>query len=337
MKEAKHIHFVIDRFELGLPGQQLLDRFLIGYTRNGVFLKPPMRTISARVENENELLQKRVTDHGLKIGRDASSADAIVAVNASNLLGVVQEAKNAEGIFVYGVIGRSRNEYAEITKLSGSGKRRFLSGAETGTALRLPELKIGSAREALIVTQGERAGAELLALDGVLSFFERPPQIRRARFLEKDAVWAAAGRKEWSWDLLRAALSRTDSPQGNALIDGRTEDMAQLGLVQRYATRPWGWLLEHENGMRTTLLFLDGVIGDTVAAFRTGDGIRSTQLFRAPAPMHAEFDRLVAVMEDFFATGKRPWSSERSWIETVAISHFARAESKSGDWVDLVQ
>jgi hypothetical protein len=336
MKSVSHIHFVIDGFELGSPAQQILDRFLIGYTRDGVFQNPTWRRMTVQCKAPNDLLKRRVERDGLQLSDDVSDADAIIAVNADRLLETHQSARKLSALFAYGVLSRARKEFGEIVELATSRKVNVLAGVETGTALRLPRLMLnGHAEEALVVAQGSGTAAELLALDGVLSFFERPPKIRRARYVEGADVWKAGEAREWSWALLRAALSRTDSPQGNALIDGRTEDIAGLGLAQKYATNPRAWLLDHESGMRTALLFLDGVVGDMLAAFKSGGGIRSTQLFRAPAPMHAEFDRLVAVIDDFFATGKKPWSLERAWIETAVMEHFGKTESRNGAWQGL--
>ena len=66
----------------------------------------------------------------------------------------------------------------------------------------------------------------------------------------------------WSWPLLAAALSRSDTPQGNAVLDGRTEDLVGLGLISKLAQLPRGWLLEHQDGLRSAILVLDGVVAD---------------------------------------------------------------------------
>jgi hypothetical protein len=217
---------------------------------------------------------------------------------------------------VYGAISR---------KMIEAAKRRgvpMLSGTVAATALQLPTMKPMRPREALVVVQGMRPTAELAALDGLIPLLKNPKPVKMARLLEGEAVWAAAEKKEWSWGLLRAALSRSDSPQGNAILDGRVEDIAGLGLVPKLAKNPRAWLLEHEDGLRTTILVLDGVIGDTVAAVREGGRIFSTQLFRTPSPMREDFSRLAAVIEDFFATRKAPWGVERMKVVASVLERF---------------
>ena len=116
-----------------------------------------------------------------------------------------------------------------------------------------------------------------------------------------------------------AAISRSNTNQGDAHIDARTQDLVGLGLVKKLARSPRGWIIEHRDGLRSTILVLDGVIADFNFAVRSRDGsIVSAQLYRPPAPNRAEFDRLAGILEDFFTSGKTPWPIERSLL----ISQF---------------
>ena len=203
-------------------------------------------------------------------------------------------------------------------------KRRIAlaSGTPVATTFRLPDTDIvprTPLKEALIVAQGTSPLAELQAFDGLLPVLERrrggETGIRSARRIEGDAVWRAGDEATWSWALLAAAISRSDTPQGDPVKDGRTQDLVGLGLVQKLARNPRASFIEHRDGLRTTLLVLDGVVADFNFAVRADDGeITSAQLYRPPPPTRAEFDRLSAVLERFFATGQEPWPVQRSLL-----------------------
>jgi hypothetical protein len=145
------------------------------------------------------------------------------------------------------------------------------------------------------------------------------------RHLEALPVWAAAERNEWSRRLLRAALARSDSPQGNAILDGRVEDMTVQ--AQSLAKSPRAILLQHADSSQSTILILDGVITDIVAALDTGGKILSTQFFRAPSPMREDFSRLAIVIEDFFKTKKSPWPKEHLKVFSDALDQLSRPRS----------
>jgi hypothetical protein len=178
-------------------------------------------------------------------------------------------------------------------------------------------------------------GAELHALEGLLPVIERrhggASGVRSIRFLEGKELWKVGDRGIWSWPLLAAALSRSHSPQGDPVLDGRTQDLAGLGLVPKLARNPRGWLLEHRDGLRSAILVLDGVVADFNFAVKSRDGsIVSAQLFRAPAPAEQHFSRLAAVLEAFFRTGKAPWLIERNLLIAGLLEAFGRPSSRSG-------
>jgi len=137
--------------------------------------------------------------------------------------------------------------------------------------------------------------------------------------------------------LLAAALSRSHSPQGDPVLDGRTQDLVGLGLVPKLARNPRGWLLEHRDGLRSTILVLDGVVADFNFAVRGQDAsIVSAQLFRAPAPAEQHFSRLAAVMEEFFRTGGAPWPIERNLFIAGLLEEFAKPSSRTDRVVPIL-
>ena len=186
---------------------------------------------------------------------------------------------------------------------------------------------------------GGVGGAELNALEGLLPVIERraggEAGFRSVRWLEGADVWRAGDRGLWSQRLLAAALSRSHSPQGDPVLDGRTQDIFGLGLVRKLARDPRAWQLTHRDGLKTTILILDGVVNDfNFAVESKGGQIVSAQLLRAPPPVEQHYSPLVAVMEDLFRGGTPPWRIERSLLIAGLLETFRKPATRSGRVVE---
>jgi hypothetical protein len=309
-------------------------------------------------------LEQRIKDFKLVVASRADQAvegaDAVIIASrkpgalANERFAQIALERAPEGgaCFIHGALANSLERAQEFVSLARSRKIALLAGTPLCVTWRLPEVELPPATpisEALIVVQASPSpgqtsppappsslrGAELHALEGLLPVIERrrggESGVRSIRFLEGKELWKAGDRGNWSWALLAAALSRSHSPQGDPVLDGRTQDLVGLGLVPKLARNPRGWLLEHQDGLRSTILVLDGVVADFNYAVRAQDGsIVSAQLFRAPAPAEQHFGRLAVVLEDFFRTGKSPWPIERNLLIAGLLENFSRPSSRSG-------
>ena len=84
--------------------------------------------------------------------------------------------------------------------------------------------------------------------------------VRSVQMIEGDAVWKAGAEGRWSKELLVSALSRSDTPQGNTVTDGRTQDLVATGELQKLVKQPAAYFVDHNDGLKTTLLMLNGAI-----------------------------------------------------------------------------
>ena len=367
MKPLRQIAFVLEDFALQTPAQQLLDRFLLGYRRDGGFHKldgvrvrvapnygdwlntAPEIEVRAQLRPLEERLVQFGNGFNGSTEQVARDADAIIVVPRAasavpleaHLTGALTHAKRGASCFVVGALATNLAAARTFSTLAAARQVTLASGTALPVTWRLPQFDFPpQARmdEALIVVQGASPLAELHLLDGLLPVLERRADgergVRQVKFLAGRELWRAGDRREWSWPLLSAALSRSDSPQGDAILDGRTQDLVGLGLVPKLATNPRGWLLEHSDGVRTALLVLDGVVADFNFAVRLADGSNlSAQLFRAPTPGQEHYSQLTAVLEDFFRTGTSPWAAQRSLLTAGLLDACRQTAAQPGVWL----
>jgi hypothetical protein len=340
--------FVVDEFALHSPAQQLLDRFLIGYRRDGHFhrLEGCQVCLFGAMERTHPEVERRIKDFGLRVAEDMESAvaaaDGVIVVwrgsgakaNDDLLRTTLQRMRSGAACFVHGTLA---NGIATATEFAGLAKARGVSlcaGTSAAVTFRLPDvdLKPGTRlSEAMIVVQGAFPEAELDALEGLLPILQRRRKgeagVAGIRRLENDELWRAEQEGSWSWSLLAAALSRSNTVQGDPVKDGRTQDIAGLGVVKSLAKHPRGWLLKHRDGLRTALLVLDGAVADCNFAVRLADGgTVSAQLYRPPEPAQEQFSRLAMMIEDFFRTGKAPWTVERCLLIAQLLEEFTQRQ-----------
>jgi len=368
MRTLRKIAFLIEEFATGSPAQHILDRFLIGYSLHGSFHRIADLEVSVYliVSSESDF-GSRHEDFGLRIEptveQAVANADAVVIVprrpgavaNEAFLNLALRNAPEGSACFVYGALANGLASARQFTALAASRKIALLASTPISVTWRLPPIDLTPGTplsEALIVVQvsalaaqasppfppASLRGAELHALEGLLPVIERrrggETGVRSIRFLEGKGLWRAGDKGLWSQALLAAALSRSDTPQGNALLDGRTEDLVGLGLVPKLARNPRGWLLEHHDGLRSALLFLDGVVADYNFAVRALDGsVISAQLLRGAPPAEQHFSRLTGIVEDFFRAGTTPWRIERNLLIAGLLETFAKPASLLGQTV----
>ena len=359
MRPLRKITFLLEEFQVPSPAQQLLDRFLLGYPRAGKFHALDGLEVSAclLLNNSENSFGKRREDFSFRIKANPAQAvrdaDAIVivphgagAVANDGLLRVALE-NTPEGAacFVHGAFASSLEKGRQLAKLAETRKISLLAGTPTAVTWRLPEIELPSGIplvEALIVVQGRSLVAELNGLEGLLPIIERrqggEAGIRSIRLIEGKKLWHAGDKGLWSWPLLAAAISRSDSPQGDPVNDGRTQDIVGLGLLPSLAREPRGWVLEHRDGLRSSIMVLDGAVADFNFAAKARDGrIFSAQLYRPPPPSEHHFSQLAGVMEDFFLTGQPPWSLQRSLLIAGLLEAFGRPAPHLREQVETPQ
>jgi hypothetical protein len=108
--------------------------------------------------------------------------------------------------------------------------------------------------------------------------------------------------------------------QGVSELDSRPQDLANNGDLPKLVKEPAAYLIQRNDGLRTTLLMLNGALQDyTFAAQLKGGQILSTQFFLPPTPNVTYSACLVAQIEEMLLTGKAPYPVERTQMASAIL------------------
>jgi hypothetical protein len=334
--------------------QHIGDRFLVGYPKEGRWHKPDMQVVSLHVDQRppGDQSRERAREFGFEIyptiAETLRCGGGKLAVDAVLIIGEHGDyPRNGKGQILYPryeffkqcveVFEKDRRavpvyndkhlSYSfEKAKWMVEASRRlnfaFLAGSSLPVTWRLPDLELPlgcQIESALMVGVGGSDPMDYHALEAMQSMIERrqggETGVRAVQMVEGDAVWKAADAGRWPNELLISALSRSDSPQGLTLADGRTQDLVGSGELRRLVKNPAAYFIEHNDGLRTTLLMLNGAVADFNFAARVkGLGVVSTQFLLTPVPNVTYSACLVDKIEETFRTGKAPYPVERTLI-----------------------
>jgi len=335
--------------------QHIGDRFLIGYPHEGQWHHPDMKIVSLYVDQkpEGDQSAERAREFGftvyptiaeaLRVGGDKLAVDAVLIIGEHG-----NYPKNEKGqilypryeffkqcVEVFEKDGRAVPVYNDkhlsysfekaqwMVDSSRRLKFPMLAGSSLPVTWRLPDIELPmncEIEEALMVGEGGSDPMDFHALEGMQCMVERrkggETGVKAVQMIEGDEVWKAGEQGRWSKDLLTAALSRSDTPQGLTILDGRTQDLVASGELPKLVKKPAAYFLERNDGLRTTLLMLNGAIKDFNFAARVKGmrGIQSTQFFLSPTPNVTYSACLVSKIEEMFATGKAPYPVDRTLI-----------------------
>jgi hypothetical protein len=144
--------------------------------------------------------------------------------------------------------------------------------------------------------------------------------VRGLQMLQGDDVWVAMQAGRWSKDLTVSALSRSDTPLGLTVLDGRAQEMVSSGALPQLVKDPAAYCIEYNDGTKATLLMLNGAIRDYNIAVRVAGGeLVSTQFFMGPAPDDEYSASLVAKIDEMYQTHKVQFPVRRALLTTGVL------------------
>ena len=335
--------------------QHFADRFLVGYPTEGRWHRPDMKVVSLFVDQKPEGDQSidRAREFGfsvyptvaeaLRCGGDEIAVDAVLLIgehgdyphNEMNQVLYPRYEFFKECVKVFEADGRAvpiyndkhlSYSFEKAKEMVDDGHRlRFgvLAGSSLPVTWRLPDVELPlecEIEEALMVGVGGSDPMDYHALEAMQCMIERRKDgetgVAAVQLIDGDAVWETGKEGRWSMELLEAALSRSDTPCGLTDEDGRTQDMIGNGEIYRLVENPAAYFIEYNDGLKATLLMLNGAVRDyCFAAKLKGEPVPvSTQFFLTPTPNVTYSACLIAKIEELFETGIAPYPAERTLI-----------------------
>ena len=340
--------------------QHFADRFFVGYPYGGKWNRPDCQLVSIYVDQkpEGDQSEDRAREFGgkvyptiaeaLRCGGDELACDAVLIIGEHGEYPDNEKGQKLypryeffkECVEVFETDGRTVPVYNDkhlsysfdkAKEMVDDGHRLdfpILAGSSLPVTYRLPdvELPLGSKiEEALMVGCGGSDPMDYHALEAMQCMIERrvggETGVKSVQMIEGDAVWKAGEEGRYSLELLESALSRSDSPCGKTDEDGRTQDLLGNGELPGLVEKPAAYFIEHNDGLNTTLLMLNGAIRDFTFACKIEgepDPV-STQFFLTPVPNVTYSACLVAKIWEMIDTGKAPFPAERTLIVSGAL------------------
>jgi hypothetical protein len=335
--------------------QHMGDRFLVGYPFEGRWHRPAMDVVSLYVDQKprGDQSAERARAHGftvyptigeaLRHGGDTLAVDGVLIIGEHGdypvnekgqilypryeffrqVADVFEASRRAVPVFNDKHLSYSFAKAKEMVDLSKRLGFPFLAGSSLPVTWRLPPVEMAFGAEiedALMVGVGSSDPMDFHALEAMQCMMERrrggETGVRAVQLVEGDEVWRAGDQKRWSWALLEAALSRSDSLQGLTVRDGRTQNLARGEAIRSLVPRPAAYFIEYLDGTRATLLMLNGALADYnfAAQVRGSSDPISCQFLLPPNPNVAYSGCLMHHVETMIETGRAPYPVERTLL-----------------------
>jgi hypothetical protein len=349
----------------------IAGRFIQGYARDGLFHVPnhyvstlyvdqtPDDDLSREVGREFGIRVTRSVEDALTNGGDRLAVEGVLLIgehgnyprNAKHqilypryelmkrIVSVFRKTGDAVPVFNDKHLSYSRAQAEEIYQWSQELRFPFMAGSSLPVTWRRPELELplqSGIEDAVVAAYG---GIEIYgfhALEALQVMTERrkgaEKGVRAVTCLNGNEVWKAGDAGLWSWDLLEAALGRSETLNPGDI----RRNVGGFGVGTMPKASPTAFLVEYGDGVRGTVLLLNGHIQDfCFAAKLKGESMPASCMFYLPPPPGAKyFDCLVANIEKLLETGKAPYPVERTLLTTGILDAAMESHYRKGTRIE---
>ncbi len=207
----------------------------------------------------------------------------------------------------------------------------LLAGSSLPVTWRMPsvDLPYGAEAEELVgVAFGGIDSYDFHALEVIQCMAERrrggETGVAAVQALRGPAVWRALAAGSWErggWDgrLFDACLTRSQTLAQAPTCGHRFPTRRQM---RAWVADPVAYRIEYADGLRATMLLMNGLVGDfTFAARLRGRGEPlSTLFYLPPGPNVAYSAALMSKAEELFLTGRPPYPVERTLLTSGVLA-----------------
>ncbi len=340
--------------------QHIVDRLLDGYGWNGSYHHPPMDLVALYVDQvgADDLSRERASRHpsmkiyptiqeALTLGGSKLAVDGVVVVGEhgnyprnekgqteypryqffQQVVEVFRSSNRTVPVFSDKHLSWNFDWAKQMYDTSQMMGFQFMAGSSLPVTWRIPsiEMPLGSSiQEALSICYGGVDSYDFHGLETIQCMVERrrggEVGVRWLQAYRGDRFWDALEKRVWSHDLMNAALCRshTLTPARKGFNDIFPTHDQMRSLVKA----PVAYTYQHEDGLRCTMLLMNGLVRDFNFAAQLSQPSRifSTQMY-LPMPdgrttLATFFSPLVFNMERMFLTGKAAYPIERTLLTT---------------------
>jgi hypothetical protein len=333
----------------------ICGRFLHGYLRGGRMHYPdyaiagmyvdqtPAGDLSRELARTHAFTRYPTVEGALTLGGDRLAVDGVLLIGEhgnypynergqklypryelfQRIVGVFRRSRRSVPVFCDKHLYYDRRRAREMAQTARTMGFPLMCGSSLPVTWRRPELELPlgtRVREALVASNGELEIYGIHALESLQCMAERRMRrgqqgVRAVTCLEGDAVWRAGDAGAWSWELLEHALGRSLSRN---VGDARTNCRHYVPPANRpsFPRHAVAYLAEYRDGLRATVLLLNGHVADVTFAARLADRDRpvSTLFYLPPPPGAAFLEALTGKIETFLATGRPHAPVERTLL-----------------------
>ncbi|MBI4658946.1 MAG: hypothetical protein HY735_08890 [Verrucomicrobia bacterium] len=212
----------------------------------------------------------------------------------------------------------------------------FLAGSSLPVTWRMPSVEMpygAEIEEVMCVAIGSVDSYDFHALEVIQCMAERrrggETGVTALQALRGEAVWKAMDAGSWrsgGWDprLFEACLSRSHTLAQPPTYSHRYPSNDQ---IRRFVKDPVVYRFEYADGLKATMLLLNGLVGDFTFAARLKSRSEplSTLFHLPPNPNVVYSAALMSQVETMFLTGKAPYPVERTLLTSGLVAAGMRS------------
>ncbi|HZU37343.1 MAG TPA: hypothetical protein VFA18_15575 [Gemmataceae bacterium] len=345
-------------------------RFIHGYTLHGQFHVPrhyvrslycdqhPPNDLSRQVARGYDIHLPRSIEEALTEGTNKLTVDGVLLVAEhgnyprndkdqilyprcemlEQIVAVFRKTGQTVPVFNDKHLSYSWDKAKSMVGWSRELKFPFMAGSSLPVTWRRPELELPLGtpiEDALIAAYGPVEVYGIHALEALQTMLERrkggETGVKAVTCLTGKDVWRAGDAGRWSWDLLEAALGRSET-----INPGDVRENVGLPVNRYPGTPPTAFLVEYRDGTRGTVLLLNGHILDFCFAAKVrGEAKPESCLFYLPEPPGAKyFDCQVAAIERLLENGRPPYPIERTLLTTGTLDAIMESRYRRGTRIE---
>jgi hypothetical protein len=343
--------------------QHIVDRFLEGYGWDARHHRPPMDLVSLYVDQcgDDDLSRDRAARFpGMKIyptiadaltlGGSELAVDGVLFIGEHGKYGTNEKGQHLypryeffkQIVAVYRLSGRSAPIFndkhlswnwdwaREMYDTSRELGFAFMAGSSLPVTWRTPSLDMplgARVREAVGIGYGGVDSYDFHALETIQCMVERraggETGVRWLQAYRGDTFWKAHHQQLWARELFEAALGRSHTL--TPARAGFNNIFPTLDELKQLVKDPIAYQYEHRDGLKCTMLLLNGLVQDFNFAAHLEDRAEplSTQMYLPMPPARTTlanfFSPQVNNVEQMFLTGKPSYPVERTLLTTGLV------------------